>query len=151
MLVGLEPQTVFEVFLAYLTYQLIILRTPSTTTAQEEDINYVASRPRYDPIASAFMFLGQSVIQVNNTLFIEEWLNRGGVSVFVKGLNYPQVQVRKSCVNAIVEFQEVLGDDIYLFLSDIRQDQLNLIRHYVHKSVKKKSSLRQLCANGQLR
>ncbi|KAI8328645.1 clasp N terminal-domain-containing protein [Chlamydoabsidia padenii] len=149
VLVGLESQTVFEVFLAYLTYRLTFFDTPITSC--EESMNDISNNPRYDPIASAFMFLGQSVTQVNNTLFIEEWLSRGGVAVFVKGLNYPQVQVRKMCVNAIVEFQEILGDDLYLFLGALRQDQLNLIRHYVNKSIKKKSSLRQLCANGQLR
>ncbi|KAI8096355.1 clasp N terminal-domain-containing protein [Halteromyces radiatus] len=147
VLVDLEPQTVFDIFLAYLTHRLMILKPP----IEEEKDDNEKKKERYDPIGSAYTFLGQSVSQVNNTMFVEEWLTRGGVAVFIKGLNDSQIQVRKSCVYAIVEFQEILGDDLYLFLGDLREDQLNLVKHYVNKSLKKKASLRQLCANGQLR
>ncbi|CAO3600104.1 unnamed protein product [Absidia cylindrospora] len=146
VLIGLEPQTVFDVFLAYLTYRLTM--SDNSMAAAEE----VDNKPRYDPVASAFMFLGQSAGQVNNTLFIEEWLIRGGVAMFIKGVNHELIQVRKACVHAMVAFQEILGDEFYLFFgSNLRQDQLDLIRHYVHKSIKKKASLRQLCANGHLK
>jgi hypothetical protein len=64
-------------------------------------------------------------------------------------MNHSLINIRKSCVEAIVAFHEVIGDDIYVFLSDLREDQLNLIRHYVAKAVKKKASLRNLRDNGQ--
>ncbi|KAI9300723.1 clasp N terminal-domain-containing protein [Cunninghamella echinulata] len=166
VLLGLEAQTTFDIFLAYLTHQLIV-NAASVVKKETEVHQHGEGRPimitmedmaatndqikYYHPIGSAFLFLGQSVNKVNNTLFIEEWLTKGGVAVFIKGLNHQHIQIRKSCVEAIVEFQEILGDDLYLFLGDLRVDQLNLIRHYVNKSIKKKASLRQLCANGQLR
>lgn len=62
-------------------------------------------------------------------------------------MNHPLISIRKSCVEAIVSFHEVMGDDIYLFLGDLREDQLNLIRHYVAKTLKKKASLRNLRDN----
>lgn len=164
VLLGLEAQTTFDIFLAYLTHQLIVNATSTNTMKKKEntnsgekegvmvdDMTNEEQAKYYHPIGSAFLFLGQSVNKVNNTLFIEEWLTKGGVAVFIKGLNHTNIQIRKSCVDAIVEFQEILGDDLYLFLGDLRVDQLNLIKHYVNKSMKKKASLRQLCANGQLR
>lgn len=64
-------------------------------------------------------------------------------------MNHPIINIRKSCVEAIVAFYEVIGDDIYLFLVDLREDQANLLRHYVAKTLKKKASLRNLRDNGQ--
>jgi hypothetical protein len=43
----------------------------------------------------------------------------------------------------MVAFHEVIGDDMYQFLVDFREDQLNLLKYYVAKSQKKKISLRR--------
>lgn len=59
-------------------------------------------------------------------------------------MNSSLVNIRKSCVEAIVALHEVVNDDIYLYLVDLREDQSNLIRHYVAKSLKKKASLRSI-------
>lgn len=55
-------------------------------------------------------------------------------------MNHPMIHVRKSTVESIVEFQSVLGDDIYQFLDDLRADQTNLVKHYVSRAVKQRSS-----------
>jgi hypothetical protein len=62
----------------------------------------------------------------------------------MQGMNSPLVSVRKSCVEAIVAFHEIIHDTIYSCLEDLREDQINLIRHYVTKSLKKKASLRNM-------
>ncbi|ORX44434.1 hypothetical protein DM01DRAFT_1182139 [Hesseltinella vesiculosa] len=139
LLLVIEPQTSFDVLLAYLGHCLL-----------SSSYSKPASTLRYEPASSAFLYLGKAVHLMNDTVLVEEWMTKGGAAVFVRGLNHEDIQIRKYGVMAIVEFQEVLGDGIYLFLGDLRQDQINLIRHYVHKSVKKKSSLRQLSANGHL-
>jgi hypothetical protein len=64
-------------------------------------------------------------------------------------MNDPLITVRKSCVEAIVSFHDMIGDNLYTYLSDLREDQMNLVRHYVVKSLKKKASLRNLRDNGQ--
>lgn len=59
-------------------------------------------------------------------------------------MNSPLVIVRKACVEAIVAFHEMINDEIYVYLTDFREDQTNLVRHYVTKSIKKKASLRNM-------
>lgn len=59
-------------------------------------------------------------------------------------MNHSSIHVRKSCVETIVEFHGVVGDDIYQFLEALRSDQLNLVRHYVARAIKKKASLNSL-------
>ncbi|KAI8072433.1 clasp N terminal-domain-containing protein [Gongronella butleri] len=139
LLLVLDPQTIFDVLLAFLGQQLLSASSPPEDTT------------RHVPIASAFLFLGKAVHLINNTVIVEEWMSQGGAAVLIRGLNHELIQVRKNGVMAMVEFQEILGDTIYLFLGDLRQDQLNLIKYYANKSVKKKASIRQLSANGQLR
>ncbi|KAF7730673.1 suppressor of tub2 mutation [Apophysomyces ossiformis] len=141
---ALDSQTVFEILLSYLIYRLIL--SPTHTNSSD-----AWSGARYHPIGSAFTYLGKWVKEVNDTNFINDWLSNGGADAFRKGMNDTVINIRKSCVDAIVSFQEVLGDDMYRFLSDLRVDQINLVRHYAAKSLKKKASLRNLSASGQLR
>ncbi|KAG0174960.1 suppressor of tub2 mutation [Apophysomyces sp. BC1021] len=142
---ALDSQTVFEILLSYLIYRLIL--SPTHTSSSDA---WGASR--YHPIGSAFTYLGKWVKEVNDINFINDWLNHGGIETFLKGMNDPFINIRKSCVEAIVAFQEVLGDDMYRLLGDnLRVDQINLVRHYAAKSLKKKASLRNLSATGQLR
>lgn len=37
-----------------------------------------------------------------------------------------------------------MGDDIYQFLDELRTDQVNLVRHYVSRAIKKKAGARSL-------
>ncbi|KAI8384234.1 clasp N terminal-domain-containing protein [Radiomyces spectabilis] len=134
-----DAQTVFDVLLCYLIYRFVLSPCDTWNSA------------RYHPIGTAFTYIGKWVKEVNNTFFLDEWLTQGGSMVLRKGMNDSMIHIRKSCVEAIVAFQEALGDDIYRFLQDLREDQKNLVRHYVAKSVKKKASLRNLSVSGQLR
>ncbi|CAO3625336.1 unnamed protein product [Mucor hiemalis] len=134
----LNPPTAFEMLMAFIIHRLLI----APDTERSSDI-------RYHPVGSAFMYVGKWVKEMNDTFYIDEWLGKGGVNAFFKGMNHPIINIRKSCVEAIVAFYEVIGDDIYLFLVDLREDQANLLRHYVAKALKKKASLRNLRDNGQ--
>lgn len=64
-------------------------------------------------------------------------------------MNHSMINIRKSCVEAIVSFHEVIGDKMYMYLVDLREDQLSLLKHYVAKALKKKATLRNLRDNGQ--
>lgn len=59
------------------------------------------------------------------------------------------INIRKSCVEAIVSFHEVIGDKMYTYLVDLREDQTSLLKHYVAKALKKKAAIRNLRDNGQ--
>lgn len=134
----LNPPTAFEMLMAFIIHRLLI-------APEVEGLSDV----RYHPVGSAFMYVGKWVKEMNDTFYIDEWLGKGGVNAFFKGMNHSTINIRKSCVEAIVAFYEVIGDDIYLFLVDLREDQVNLLRHYVAKALKKKASLRNPRDNGQ--
>ncbi|RCI02771.1 hypothetical protein CU098_011962 [Rhizopus stolonifer] len=134
----LNPPTVFEMLMAFIIYRLLI-----------SPLEHYSADTRYHPVGSAFMYLGKWVKEVNDNFYIDEWLSKGGVNAFFEGINHPLINIRKSCVEAIVAFQEVMGDDIYVLLADLREDQMNLVKHYVAKALKKKASLRNLRDNGQ--
>ncbi|KAI7883956.1 hypothetical protein K492DRAFT_205010 [Lichtheimia hyalospora FSU 10163] len=126
----LEPHNAFDMIIAYLIHRLIL--APSS-----EDQN---NQSRYHPVGTAFTYLGKCVREVSDTFFVDEWLVQGGAMVFIRGMNHPMIHVRKSTVESIVEFQSILGDDIYQFLDDLRADQANLVKHYVSRAVKQRSS-----------
>lgn len=148
-----EAYIMFEVLSAYLTYRLVL-------SPLEDD----HSTSRYHPVGSAFTYLGKCVKDVDDAALVDEWVTQGsGIDVFVKvtaegerdvfpalnkdnyqGFNHPMVHVRKSCVETIVEFHGVMGDELYQFLDELRPDQLNLVRHYVGRAVKTKSSFNSL-------
>ncbi|EPB92703.1 hypothetical protein HMPREF1544_00432 [Mucor circinelloides 1006PhL] len=131
----LNPPTAFEMLMAFIIYRLLILPC-------NEELTDV----RYHPVGSAFTYLGKWVKEMNETFYIDEWLlKRGGVNAIFKAsaINHPLINIRKSCVDAMVAFHEVIGDDLYQFLADFREDQLNLLKYYVAKSQKKKISLRR--------
>ncbi|KAI8996900.1 clasp N terminal-domain-containing protein [Pilobolus umbonatus] len=132
----LNAPTSFEMLMAFTIYRLIITPLPDCST-------------RYHPVGSAFIYLGKWVKELNDTFYIDEWMSKGGVNALFKGMNHPLVYIRKSCVEAIVAFHEVIGDDMYSFLVDLREDQLNLIKHYASKTLKKKASIRNLRDNNQ--
>ncbi|KAI9498131.1 clasp N terminal-domain-containing protein [Zychaea mexicana] len=126
----LEPQNVFDIMISYLVHRLVI--APSS---------FADDSSRYHPVGSAFTYLAKGVKEVEDASFIDEWLTQGGADVFLKGVNHAMIHVRKSCVEAIVEFHGVMGDDIYRFLEDLREDQLNLVRHYVARAIKQRAGL----------
>ncbi|KAI9477955.1 MAG: clasp N terminal-domain-containing protein [Benjaminiella poitrasii] len=128
----LSPATTFELLMAYIVYRLVI--------SPMEDIK---EDSRFHPVGSAFMYLSKWVKEINDAFYIDEWLNKGCVNAFFKGINHPFVHIRKSCVEAMVAFHEVIGDDLYLGLNDLRDDQLSLVRHYVGKSLKRKKQQNQ--------
>ncbi|CEP12161.1 hypothetical protein [Parasitella parasitica] len=138
----LNPPTAFEMLMAFIVYRLLILPCDREWT----DV-------RYHPVGSAFTYVAKWVKEINETFYIDEWLNKqGGVNAIFKAVNHSLINIRKSCIDAIVAFHEVIGDDIYLFLADFREDQLNLLKYYVAKSQKKKTSLRRdnnASSNGQ--
>ncbi|KAG1350010.1 hypothetical protein G6F62_003403 [Rhizopus arrhizus] len=133
VLSALSPPTAFEVLMAFIVYRTVVL---------PYDDNVLTSK--YHPVGSAFTYLTKSVKELNDVFYIEEWLAKGAVNAFFKGMNSPLLIVRKACVEAIVAFHEMINDEIYVYLTDFREDQTNLIRHYVTKSIKKKASLRNM-------
>ncbi|KAG1158767.1 hypothetical protein G6F37_005496 [Rhizopus arrhizus] len=130
----LTPPTAFEMLMAFIVYR--------STIAPYDD--QTISGNRYHPVGSALTYVARSVRELHDVFYIEEWLTKGAVNAFFKGMNSPLVSVRKSCVEAIVAFHEIIHDTIYSCLEDLREDQINLIRHYVTKSLKKKASLRNM-------
>ncbi|KAI9310814.1 clasp N terminal-domain-containing protein [Dichotomocladium elegans] len=126
----LDPQNAFDVMIAYLVHRLVL--APPTEDQRNTS--------RYHPVGSAFTYLGKCVKEVGDAFFVDEWLTQGGAIVFIRGMGHSMIHVRKSCVEAIVEFHSVLGDDIYKFLDDLRGDQLNLVRHYISRTIKQRSS-----------
>ncbi|KAI8136876.1 clasp N terminal-domain-containing protein [Fennellomyces sp. T-0311] len=126
----MDPHNVFEIMISYLVYRLIL--SPSS---------FVDEISRYHPVGTAFTYMAKSVREVENVIFVDEWLTQGGADVFLKGVNHPMIHVRKTCVEAIVEFHGVMGDEIYQFLDDLREDQLNLVRHYVARAIKQRAGL----------
>lgn len=150
----MTPPTAFEMLMAFVVYRSVIRPYDDPTI----------SGSRYHPVGSALNYVARSVRELNEVFYIEEWLTKGAVNAFFKvrvftaytdfflitpiffmqGMNSHLVNVRKSCVEAIVSFHEVIGDHIYLCLTDLREDQSNLIKHYATKSLKKKASLRNM-------
>ncbi|CEG73667.1 hypothetical protein RMATCC62417_09001 [Rhizopus microsporus] len=130
----LTPPTAFEMLMAFVVYRSVI------APYDEHSI----SGSRYHPVGTAFTYIAKWVKELNDVFYIEEWMAKGAVNAFFKGMNSSLVNIRKSCVEAIVALHEVVNDDIYLYLVDLREDQSNLIRHYVAKSLKKKASLRSI-------
>jgi hypothetical protein len=71
----LNPPTAFEMLMAFIIHRLLIL----------PEISAAAVEVRYDPVGSAFMYLGKWVKELmNDTFYIDEWLAKGGVNAFYK-------------------------------------------------------------------
>ncbi|KAI9013380.1 clasp N terminal-domain-containing protein [Phycomyces nitens] len=138
---AVSAQTAFELLLSYLIHHL------STVPYDREMWVSV----RYPPVGSAFTYLAKWVKEINDGSFVTTWLRRGGAEVFRKGMNDGLISVRKSCVEAIVAFQDIVGDSVYELLDDLRDDQLNLVKHYVAKSIRKKASIRSMSVASQMR
>ncbi|KAI8975170.1 clasp N terminal-domain-containing protein [Mycotypha africana] len=127
----LNPPTVFEMLMAYVVYRLVI--SPSIQLSADA---------RYHPVGSAFTYLSKWVKELNDNFYIDEWLtSRGGVNAFFKGINHPMINVRKSCIEALVAFHNILEDELYMFFTDLREDQMALLKHYVTKASKKKAAI----------
>ncbi|OAD72180.1 hypothetical protein PHYBLDRAFT_159263 [Phycomyces blakesleeanus NRRL 1555(-)] len=138
---AVSAQTAFELLLSYLIHHL--------STCPYDREMWVSVR--YPPVGSGFMYLSKWVKEINDGSFVTTWLRRGGAEVFRKGMNDGLISVRKSCVEAIVAFQDIVGDSVYDLLEDLRDDQLNLVRHYVAKSIRKKASIRSMSVASQMR
>ncbi|KAI9279561.1 clasp N terminal-domain-containing protein [Sporodiniella umbellata] len=131
---ALSTPTAFEVVMAFIIYRSILQPYQDPMLLQS----------KYHPLGSAFIYAAKLVKELNDLFYIEEWLNKGAVNSFFKGINSTLIYVRKACVEAIVAFHGVMKDDIYLCLTDLRDDQSNLVRHYAAKSLKKKASARNM-------
>ncbi|KAI7899135.1 uncharacterized protein BX663DRAFT_522413 [Cokeromyces recurvatus] len=99
----LSPSTTFEMLMAFIVYRLVI--TPFDSIKLDNP---------YHPIGLAFIYLSKCVKEINDKFYIDEWLSKGCVNAFFKGINHPFIHIRKSCVEAIVAFHEVIGENIYI-------------------------------------
>ncbi|KAI9244500.1 clasp N terminal-domain-containing protein [Sporodiniella umbellata] len=134
LLSSLTPPTAFEMLMAFVVYRSVINPYEDSTISES----------RYHPVGTALNYVAKSVRELHDVFYVEEWLAKGAVNAFFKGMNSNLVNVRKACVEAIVAFHEAIGGDIYTCLADFREDQTNLIKHYVAKSLKKKTTLRNM-------
>ncbi|RUP42689.1 hypothetical protein BC936DRAFT_138222 [Jimgerdemannia flammicorona] len=112
----------------------------SRTMTAEERMRYYSAL-KYHPVGSAFMYLAKVVKRVPSKRRVEESLLGGGVEVFTLGINSAKIQLRKSCVDALVAFYQVLGDELYEYLKELREDQISLVNSYAARAAKKAESI----------
>lgn len=102
----------------------------------EERIRYYSGL-KYNPVGSAFNYLAKVVKRVPTKRRVEEGLLGGGVEVLTLGFNSTTVQIRKACVDALVAFFQIMGEELFDYLKDLRSDQINLVNLYAAKAAKK--------------
>ncbi|OZJ06891.1 hypothetical protein BZG36_00253 [Bifiguratus adelaidae] len=124
------PSNCFDILLTFLE-QYLASNRPFPSAPEHERKAYYASL-RHHPIATAFGNLSIVVRQLSER-HVEEGLLGGGASLLVMGMNDGKIQIRKACVDAILGFYDVLGDEVFAYLEDLREDQKSLVRHYIQR------------------